>query len=75
MGLVPDVLQYTFIFSKKIPVWRLCDRIVFNCNMRFHWKMFGLPCLMHIYENEILLVFPTVCMECNGIKYCGCRRW
>jgi len=36
----------------------------------------GLPCLMHKHENEILLVkFPTVCMECNGIKYCGCRRW
>jgi len=32
----------------------------------------GLPCLMHIHENEILLAkFPTVCMECNGIKYCG----
>jgi len=42
--------------------------------MRFHWKMIGLPCLMHIHDNEILLVkFPTVCLEFNGIKYCGCR--
>ena len=33
------------------------------------------PAIMHIHENEILLVkFPMVCMECNGIKYCGCRR-
>jgi len=31
---------------------------------------------MHIHENEMLLVkFPRVCMECNGIKYSGCRRW
>ena len=39
---------------------------VFYCNIRFHWKKIGL---------EILLVnCPTVCLECKGIKYRGCRR-
>jgi len=34
--------------------------------MRFHWNNIGLTCLMHIHENEILLVkCPTVCMECK----------
>jgi len=30
---------------------------------------------LHIHENEMLPVkLPTVRMECNGRKYCGCRR-
>jgi len=44
--------------------------------MWFHWKKIGLPCLMHIYVNEILPVkLPTVRMECNGRKYSGCWWW
>jgi len=69
-------LHFLFLVHKKIPVWRHWDWRVFNCNMRFHWKKIGLLCLLHIHENEILLVkFPTVSMDCNGIKYCGCWRW
>ena len=34
----------------------LLKSTVLNCNIRFHWKKFGLPCLMHIDENEILPV-------------------
>jgi len=30
---------------------------------------------MHIHENEILLVKFPICIECNGIKYCGCQRY
>jgi len=74
-GLVPAILHHT-ILSKKIPEWCHWDWRVFYCNMQFHWKKIGLPCLMHIHDTEILLVkFPMVCMECNGIKYSGCRRW
>ena len=63
------------IFNKKNLVLRYWDWRVFYCNMRFHWKKIGLDCLMHNHENEILLSkYPTVCMRCNGIKYCGCRR-
>ena len=46
------------------------------CNMRFHRKKIGVPCLMHIHENEILPVkLSTLRIECNERKYCGCRRW
>ena len=62
------------ILSKKYPVWCHWDWRVFYCNMRFHWKKIGLPCLIHIHENDILPVkFPTACMECNRKKFCGCR--
>ena len=34
----------------------------------------GRRLVMHISKNEIFRVkFPTVCMKCNRIKYCGCR--
>ena len=43
--------------------------------MQFHWMKICLPCLIHIYENVIVPVkLPTVRMECNGRKYCDCRR-
>ena len=44
--------------------------------MQFYWKKIGLPCFMRIDENEIVSVeLPTVRMECNERKYCGCRRY
>jgi len=74
-GLPFKTCALVSILSKKIPVWHHWDWRVFDCNMRFHWKKTGLPCLMHIHENEILPVkLPTVCMECNEKKYCGCWR-
>jgi len=70
-GLPFKTFALVSILSKNIPVWHW----VFYCNIQFHWKKIGLPCLINIHENDILPVkLPTVCMECNGRKYCGCGR-
>ena len=75
-GLPFKTCALVSILSKNIPIWSLCYWRVFSCYMRFHLKKIGLPCLMHIHENEILPVkLSTVRMECNGRKYCSCRRW
>ena len=58
----PHCLQH-FFFEHLLHLY-------FHCNMRYYWKKIGLPCLMHIHENKIF----AVCMECNGIRYCVCRR-
>jgi len=28
--------------------------------MRFHWKKIGLPCLVHIHENEQIILFHVL---------------
>jgi len=33
------------ILSKKIPVWCHCYWRVFNCNLRFHWKISPTSCI------------------------------
>ena len=51
--------------------------IIFICD--FIGKKIGLPCHINLnsrYINDSVSVkLPTVRMECNGRKYCGCRQW
>jgi len=75
-GLPFKTCALVSILNKKIPLWHHWNWRVFDCSMWFHWKKIGLPCLINIHENNILPVkLPTVCMECNERKYCGCSQY